>query len=184
MKNAIIFHGTDCKPDDYWYPWLKAELEAAGYKVEVPHYPEINHETIATFLPKIVNTHSFDSETVLIGHSAGSPLILSVLEHIDQKISQAILVAGYSMRLPGEELDPVLQENYDWGKIKQNVDDVVFINSVDDPWGCNAEQGRFMFDKLGGTLIIRNEGHFGSTTYNQPYPEFPLVKALVLGKPE
>lgn len=38
-----------------------------------------------------------------------------------------------------------------------------------------------MFDKLGGTQVIRNEGHFGSTTYDQPYPEFPLLKALILG---
>ncbi len=39
MKNVIIFHGTDCKPEDFWYSWLKNELEKAGYTVEVPYYP-------------------------------------------------------------------------------------------------------------------------------------------------
>lgn len=181
MKNAIIFHGTDCKPTDYWYPWLQKELENTGYKVAVPYYPEINHESIDTFLPKTLASHKFDEETVLVGHSAGGPLLLSILESIETPVKQAILVAGYSRRPENKQLDPVLQKNYDWQKIKNSVSDIVFINSINDPWGCDAEQGRFMFDQLGGTQIIRNDGHFGSTTYNQPYPRFPLLKTLILG---
>lgn len=178
-KRVIIFHGTDCKPEDYWYQWLGKKLEARGYSVEIPHYPDINHEPVAEFLPKVLKAHTFDSETVIIGHSAGGPLLLSILENVDQVLPQAILVAGYSMRLTGEEKDPILQDSYDWDKIKQNVKDIVFINSVNDPWGCNDKQGRIMFDKLGGTQIIRNDGHFGSETYKQPYPEFLLLERLV-----
>jgi len=181
MKNAIIFHGTDCQPDDYWYPWLAQKLMAHGYKVDVPSYPDINHESIDTFLPKVLQNHTFDQDTIIIGHSAGSPLILSILEKIDFPVAQAILVAGCSMRFEGETKDPVLQTDYNWEKIKQNVIDIVFINSVNDPWGCDANQGRIMFDHLGGTQIVRNEGHFGSTTYNQIYSEFPLLASLILG---
>jgi predicted alpha/beta hydrolase family esterase len=177
---AIIFHGTDNSPTDYWYGWLKAELERAGLEVELPHYPELNREQIDNFLPKVLQGHSFTDDTVLVGHSAGAPLILSLLEHISGPVACAFLVAGYSRRLTGER-DPVLQKSYDWDRIKQNVHDMTFINSVVDPWGCDAEQGRVMFEQLGGTQIIRNEGHFGSTTYNQPYPTFPLLKALILG---
>ena len=36
-----------------------------------------------------------------------------------------------------------------------------------------------MFDKLGGTQIIRNDGHFGSTTYDQSYKEFALLNELI-----
>lgn len=141
MKNAIIFHGTDCKPEDYWYEWLKSELEQADYSVELPHYPEVNNEDIKTFLPRVLQKHKFDQNTVLIGHSAGSPLILSILQSIKTRIAQAVLVAGYSMRLHGEDKDPVLQEQYSWNKIKANAEDFVFINSIDDPWGCDAKQG-------------------------------------------
>ncbi len=178
-KKAIIFHGTDCKPDDYWYQWLGQQLEAKGYNVEIPYYPDINHEPIETFLPKVLAAHTFDEGTVIIGHSAGGPLILSILENTSVRLPQAILVAGYSHRMPGEEQDLVLQDNYDWAKIKANVKDIVFINSVDDPWGCNAEQGRYMFDQLGGTQIIRKDGHFGSTSFNQSYPTFELLNKLV-----
>lgn len=179
MKKAIIFHGTDCKPEDYWYQWLGKQLEARGYKVEIPYYPDINHEPIDLFLPRVLAAHTLDSDTVIIGHSAGGPLLLSILENVNQPLTQAILVAGYSMRPPGEVKDPVLQDSYDWEKIKANGKDIIFINSVNDPWGCDAEQGRIMFDKLGGTQIVKNDGHFGSTTYNQPYPEFPLLGRLV-----
>jgi predicted alpha/beta hydrolase family esterase len=180
MKKAIIFHGTDETPDCYWYSWLGKQLEARGYAVEIPAYPEIYHEPIATFLPKVLENHIFDAQTVLVGHSSGGPLLLSILENVDAVIPQAVLVAGYSMRLPGEERDAVLQESYDWKKIKEHVRDIVFINSVDDPWGCNAEQGRVMFDQLGGTQIIRNEGHFGSGANGQVYPTFDLLDRIVL----
>jgi len=182
MKNAIIFHGTDCSPDSkfYWYSWLKKELENRGYNVATPHYSDINHEPIDTFLPKVLNDHHFDSETILVGHSAGSPLILSILENIDIKVKLSVLVAGYSMRLSGEPLDPVLQESYDWEKIKNNSDNFVFINSVNDPWGCDDKQGRILFDNLGGTQIIRNDGHFGSEGQNLPYVEFPLLRDIIL----
>ena len=37
-----------------------------------------------------------------------------------------------------------------------------------------------MFDKLGGTLIIRHgEGHMGSKDFGQPYKEFPFLLKLV-----
>ncbi len=180
MKNVVIFHGTDSKPDHYWYSWLKDELEESGYNVALPYYPKINHEPIKTFLPTVLKDNNFNDETIMIGHSAGGPLILAILQAIETQIKKAILVAGYSQRSQEEELDPVLQESYDWSKIRGNSKDFVFINSVEDPWGCDAEQGKVLFNNLGGTQIIRNEGHFGSTTYNQPYRTFPLLKVLVL----
>jgi predicted alpha/beta hydrolase family esterase len=105
--------------------------------------------------------------------------LLSILENVQAVLPQAIFVAGYSMRLPNEEKDPILQESYDWQKIKDHVKDIVFINSVNDPWGCNAEQGRIMFDRLGGTQIIKNDGHFGSASFKQPYPTFELLNKLI-----
>ncbi len=179
---VTIFHGTDCSPDSkyYWYAWLKKQLEDHGHRVEVPHYPDINQEGIVTFLPKVLKNHTFGLDAVLVGHSAGAPLILSILENLASPVRLSILVAGYSMRLPGEDSNPVLQQSYDWQKIKQNSKDFVFINSINDPWGCDYKQGRVLFDKLSGTQIIRNDGHFGSEGNNLPYVEFPLSRDIVL----
>ena len=114
-------------------------------------------------------------DTVLIGHSSGCPLILSILQNSDVQIKQAILVAGF---IDGS-CDAILQKKYNWEKIKRNVKDLVFINSDNDPWGCNDVEGRYMFDHLGGTLIIKHEGHMGSDTFKQPYKEFPLLVKLI-----
>jgi hypothetical protein len=104
---------------------------------------------------------------VLVGHSGGAALLLALLEHIETRVAQAILVAGYATQ-PSNEEEPVLQDTYDWQQIKSHVSDLYFINSVRDPYGCDAGQGRRMFDKLGGTQIVRDEGHFGDVAIRTP----------------
>ena len=175
-RNAIIFHGTGGSPEILWFQWLGRQLEGRGYTVQIPHYPDVNVEPIATFLPKVLANHHFDEDTVLVGHSGGAALQLAILEHLDVTVAQAILVAGYHTK-PNDATEPVLQERYDWAAIKAHVRDLYFINSPVDPYGCDAGQGRAMFERLGGTQIIRADGHFGD--YDQPYPTFPLVDRLI-----
>jgi predicted alpha/beta hydrolase family esterase len=175
-KKAIIFHGTGGRPEYAWYAWLGKRLESRGYTVEIPHYPDMNREPIETFLPKVLSAHVFDRQTVLVGHSGGAALLLSILQHVDVVIPQAILAAGYATA-PNTEEEPVLQSRYDWEKIKANVRDIYFLNSTNDPYGCDDRQGRAMFDRLGGTQIIRGDGHFGSP--DQQYPTFELLDRLV-----
>jgi len=175
-KKAIIFHGTDGRPDVAWYSWLGTQLKTRGYTVEIPHYPNLNKEPITSFLPVVLANHSFDEQTVLVGHSGGAALLLSILQHINKPVAQAILVAGYAT-LPNTSAEPVLQDTYDWAAIKAHAKDIYFVNSINDPYGCDDKQGRLMFDHLGGTQVIRDEGHFGD--YNQNYPTFELIDRLI-----
>jgi predicted alpha/beta hydrolase family esterase len=175
-RNAIIFHGTGANPEVCWLPWLRRRLTERMYAVEVPHYPDLNVEPIDTFLPKVLANHTFDEDTVLVGHSGGAALLLAILEHIDTTVSQAVLVAGYSTP-PNTSDEPVLQAGYDWAAIKASVRDVYFINSRHDPYGCDDGQGRALFERLGGTQIVRDDGHFGD--YNQPYDSFELLDKLI-----
>lgn len=175
MTQVIILHGTGCNPELYWYPYIKNNLEEKGYNVLVPSLPNTDEANLNEWLPFVLENVNINEDTILIGHSSGSPLILSVLENINLKIKQAILVAGFL-----DTDSNILQKSYNWDKIRSNVDDIIFINSDNDPWGCDDKQGRKMFDKLGGTLIIRHgEGHMGSTSYNQPYKEFPFLLSLI-----
>ncbi|MFH0711232.1 MAG: alpha/beta fold hydrolase, partial [Candidatus Aenigmatarchaeota archaeon] len=178
MKNAIILHGTGGNPNTFWYPYLKRELEKRGFEVWVPQLP--NSDNLKEVLEFVMKNGNFTEETVVIGHSAGCPLVLSVLENIKIKVKKAILVAGFTTPLPNDAGNPLLQKKYDWEKIKQNAKEMVFINSDDDPWKHDDKQGRMMFDKLGGTLIIlHGQGHMGSDTFKQSYKEFPLLVKLV-----
>lgn len=178
MKNAIILHGAGDSPDLYWFPYLKARLEEKGFEVWAPQLPNAKKPNLKDWLPFILENGKFTNETIIIGHSAGAQIILSVLENIAVKIKQAILVAGYAQPMAKEE-GLKSEGEFDWKKIKGRVFDIIFINSDNDPWGCDDKQGRKMFDHLGGKLITIHEGHMGSTKYNQPYKEFPLLVRLV-----
>lgn len=177
MKNVVIFHAMGATPDAYWYPYLKSNLEKKGYAVSVPALPDTDKADLKDWLPEALELQ-YDEDTILIGHSAGCPLILSVLENIDAKVKQVILVAGFFE--PLEIPEPILQESYNWQKIKEHCNEFIFINSDNDPWGCDEKMGRKLLDRLGGKLIIlKGEGHMGSTSFNQPYKEFPFLLKLV-----
>lgn len=180
MKNALILHGTACTPNSFWHPSIKRFLEARGYEVKVPQLPQADRPDLKNWLPAALD-FNFNEETILIGHSAGGPLVLSVLENIAVTIHKAILVAGFARPIgEKQEADPILQETYDWKKIKNNVKDLIFINSNNDPWGCDDKEGLYMWQNLGGTLILgEGESHMGSDKYNQPYTQFPLLEKLL-----
>lgn len=162
-RRAIIFHGTGGSPAYCWYRWLGKQLTDRGYQVEVPHLPGINTEPIETFLPSVLAGFTFDDDTVLVGHSGGAALLLAVLQHVEVTVPMAVLVAGYSTP-PNQQHEPVLQAAYDWPRIRSHVRELYFLNAVQDPYGCDDRQGRAMFEQLGGTQIIRPEGHFETPT--------------------
>ncbi len=180
MKNAIIIHGTGCNPESFWHPSIKRFLEKNGYSVWIPTLPDSDTPDLEKWLPIVLKKGKFTKDTILIGHSAGSPFILSLLERINVTIHKAILVAGYSQLKDKGDNPKILQKTYNWKKIKKNVKDIIFINSNDDPWGCDDKEGLRMFKHLGGTLIIREgEGHMGSDSFKQPYKRFPLLEKLL-----
>lgn len=179
MKNAILLHGTGDSPTRYWFPYVARGLKRKGYKVWAPRLPNAEKPNLSDWLAYVYRNGVFTKNTILIGHSAGAQLILSLLEKIDEKIKQAILVSGYAEPLPKNE-GVKNKHKFAWKKIKKHATSFIFINSDNDPWGCTSKQGKIMLDQLGGTLIIpKGQGHMGSTTYKQPYKRFPLLVKLV-----
>ena len=178
--NVIIFHGTGSNPDHFWFSWLKRSLEQKDYNVWLPQLPNADKPSVAEWLPFALKNGTYDEQTILVAHSSGCALILSVLENIKVKVSKVILVAGFAYQLDPKVEEPIIQKSYEWELIKQHVGSLIMINSDNDPWGCNDKAGKYIFDKIGGTLIIRHgEGHMGSETFNQPYREFPLLLELI-----
>lgn len=183
MKEAVILHGTDETDQSFWLPYARKELEGKGFTVSIPALPEADRPDLKNWLP-VALRESYTERTIMIGHSAGCPLILSVLENIDVRIKQAILVAGYARpKSDDPQPEPILQESYNWERIGNNAADIILLNSDNDPWGCDDIEGRYILDQLGtGKLIImKGEGHMGSDRFNQPYQEFPFLIKLVEG---
>ncbi len=179
MKNALVFHGTGDTPDRYWFPFVRDFLERRGYEVWLPALPNAATPNVRDWLSFVLERGHVTSDTLLIGHSAGSQLILNLLETLSEPVRQAVLVSGYARGLrknaQTEEYAPL-----NWETIKTRADQFVFINSDNDPWGCDDRQGRLMLERLGGILVIpHGEGHMGSTSFSQPYTEFPLLTRLL-----
>ena len=181
MKNAIILHGIGSTPNDFWFPYVKSGLEKKGYEVWVPQLPQPDNPDIDVYVPYILKQGVFTEETVIIGHSSGASIILSVLEKLEVRINQTILVSAFLTRggkRPAKAVKPK-EEDYDWKKIQANVEQFVIINSTNDPWGCDDTQGRKIFNRVGGLLIVNNDGHMGSTYFKQPYKKFPMIVKLI-----
>lgn len=182
MKNAVILHGGFSTPESYWYPSIKQFLKHRGYDVWVPQLPHANKPDLINWLPYVLENGTFNDTTILISHSLGSALALSVLEHLQTPIYKAILVAGFSRPRGARNIheERVLQKHYDWKRIKQNIKDLIFINSDNDPWQCDDTQAMYLWKHLGGTLILReNEGHMGSELFKQSYRRFHLLEKLL-----
>lgn len=182
MATIAIFHGSGSTPSNFWYPWLQTSLESRGHTVWLPQLPNAHEPRIDEWLPFALTRKEILSrpDTVLVGHSSGCPLILSILERIEARVRKAVLVAGFAEQLDPEHPSDILQVRYDWPKIRQNVQSLIVINSDDDPWGCDDRKGRHILANAGGTLIVRSgEGHMGSEKFNQPYREFPLLLELI-----
>lgn len=179
VNNAIILHGQSGAPDQFWYPWITQELQKLAWNVWTPQLPQPDKPEIDIQLPFVLQRGKFNEDTVLVGHSSGSALILSILQTIKTKIKKALLVAGFIDLLSTDEVH-ILEKNYNWDLIKNNCGEFIFINSDNDPWGYDDSQGKKLLEKLGGTLIIpHGQGHMGSEIMKQPYNEFPLLLKLI-----
>lgn len=182
MKTAILLHGTGGNDKDYfWFADTKKHLETYGYRVwwpQLPHADEPVFEETLKFVQD--NIPTYGKQTIVIGHSSACPLILSWLQSVKQPIKQAVLVAGYYQPLPDGATSLLQTKSFDWQAIKSACNEIIMINSDNDPWGCDDKQARPTAQKLDARFVFaKGQGHMGSGTYNQPYREFSLLKELL-----
>lgn len=166
--NAFIFHGTEGKPGDHWFPWLKAKLETKGFQVFVPQFPsppvvaaKVSEwfEVLESYQDKITE------DSVLIGHSLGGVFALRVLEKLEHPVKAAFLVGAPVGVRPLRNYDRDSSFSgfeFDWKKIKTNAKEFVVFQSDDDPF-VSLGNGQKLAKGLGVKLnFIANAGHFNA----------------------
>lgn len=185
MKQALLLHGTGGNDTAYfWFADTKKHLEAQGYEVWWPQLPNTHKPVLQDTLDFVLKSMpQLDEQSIIVGHSSACPLILSLLEKLHVQVAKAILVSGFYQEIDDEGFSRLmLQESYDWEKIKANAKEIYLLNSDNDPWDCTDQQARPVAEKLQAPLIVMfGQGHMGSGKFNQPYKEFPLVKKLLGG---
>jgi uncharacterized protein len=185
MKNALILHGTDFSNDKNqrhgnWFPWLKTELEKAGYQVWLPELPNAKQPDLKIYW-NFLKDFEFNEETVIIGHSSGGAMVFGILHKLDYKIkiNKAISVAGF-YKNEGWGCEGLFSEEYDWEKIKKQAKDICLYWSPNDPY-ISKKQTDFMSSKLNvEPIVIKNQQHFSIGTVGDRYKKFPELLNLVL----
>ncbi len=182
MKTAVILHGVDEVPESGWFPWLKAQLEAAGYDVWVPTLPDGHTPDREAYSNLLLETGRDLTGAIVVGHDSGAVSILNLLmDKRCPKIRLGVLVAAWSGGLPhGYEagntqfLKLFPRWGFRWRRIRSKADHLAFLHGNDDPY-CPLQQAESLATLTRGSLtIVPNGGHLGSD-----FRELPQVWELI-----
>lgn len=173
MKQAIIVHGWGGNPSGDWLPWLKEKLKSESFEVVVPEMPDTFRPTIDDWVSALQNiAYDIDGNTILIGHSIGCQTILRFVEKLpaDIKIGKIILVAAW-LHLTDETWDkdytPKIAKQWletpiDFDKVKSHCDNIVCIQSDNDPF-VPVTDAEIFKEKLNAKIVfIQNAGHISA----------------------
>lgn len=180
MKRAIIVHCWEGYPEYCWYPYVKKELEARGFQVEVPAFPDTENPKLKKWLPKLQLAAAEPNEDLyLIGHSLGCATTMRYLEGLadNEKVGGVILVAGYINDIGFDELKNFFETPFVFEKIKsKSKNGFIAIHSDDDPY-VDLKYADIFKKKLGAEIIIKhNMKHFsGATEGEEACLELPDV---------
>ena len=179
MKNALILHGTNGYPEENWYTWLKCKLIKEGWNVWLPQLPMSEKPNIQRYNRFLLskNDWSFNSKTIIIGHSSGAVAALGLLQALPKDIivDRCFLIGSFKDDLGWEELQDFFSIPLDYKKIKGKAKQFLFIHSDDDPY-CPLDHTEFLSRKIGGTLVIKEgEKHFSISTGGKKYSKFPFL---------
>lgn len=184
MKRAIIVHCWEGTPEYCWYPWVKKELEAKGFEVIVPAFPDTDAPELSAWLPtlqEVIGTP--DEDLYLIGHSVGCITIMRYLESlpVDTKIGGVVMVASFTEPLGFDELKNFFTTEIDFEKIKASAKRFVDIYSDNDPF-VPVQFAKQLEQKLGAEIILKpGMKHFsGAVDDESSCLELPDVVESVL----
>lgn len=185
MKRAVILHGTDGKPTDQWFNWLKRTLEQAGYQVFAPTLPN-NHTPNRKLYERFLRESDWDfNDNLIVGHSSGATTVLNLLSSTwFPHIKAAVLVGTFlNEKLtkdadwyePGQ-FDDLFTINFDINELKRKASAYYFVHGDNDPF-CDIDDARALCQQLGGKFItIKNGHHLGGTSQITELPD--LERAL------
>ncbi len=175
--SVFIFHGTGGNSQENWIPWLKQKLEKLGLTVFVPQFPTPEGQNVDNWIKTFdAFQKDVDKETIFVGHSIGSAMILRLLELRSSPIKGAVLVSAFDGLLNNERFDnynkTFVESPFDWEKIKKNCPKFSLLFGDNDPY-VPLKFPQHVAKKLGVKLqLVKNGGHLNESA---GFKEFPLL---------
>ena len=179
-KGVIIIHCWEESPEYAWYPYAKRELEARGYEVQVPEFPQPLQPLMRLWVPFLTRTIGRPDENLyLVGHSIGAVTILRYLETLqpEQRIGGAVLVAGFTDHMGYyDAFGTFFTQPLKFERIKNSARAFAAIHSDDDPY-VDLKYGTVFQRELGAKLIVVPRGRHFSGPLGKPdsCTELPAV---------
>lgn len=97
MKNYFVIHALGRTENDYWYNFIKQNVENKGFKCFVPTLPPIEEMSYESWAKSFDKYKIFiNEESVFVGHSTGSIFIVKYLMENNIKINKYISVVGFN----------------------------------------------------------------------------------------
>ncbi len=167
QTKVIILHGYGAEANSNFFPWLKAELEKLGCTVWLQTLPNTDNPNIDEQVEFVRQSVTFDSQTILVGHSLGGVVAMRLLERLPQPILGLVLVGSlYKSELLIDFKPSFLKQlnwQWDFDKIRQQANSIKVLSDLQDCY-IPVSQGRDLASLLQAELIeYQAEGtHFMS----------------------
>lgn len=182
---VVLVHGFSGNGKSNWQPWLKENL--TDTEVISPDFPSALENELDSWLEKI-NEQNLTKDSSLVGHSLGGFAALKYAEK--NKIKQLILVAptntgskayweeqqiNYEEGEVGKLLKNFYTQDLDADAITKNVEEIIFIFSMNDPYITEEIRNQFE-DQFGKSENVEmkyffNRHHFGKQAKTTKLPE-------------
>lgn len=177
MKNVLLIHGFNGKPQIFYY--FKKELEKQNYNVILPDFPIRDEITVEEYFTVFDKYQSyFNKDLIVVAHSIGNPMFIKYISKNKLIIGQYISLAGFSKDYYNEGKD-VLNEKVKLAiltkKEKNDAKKLILkrhsIYSDNDhivPFELLEE---FCQDIDSETILIKNIGHMGKKSGLEELPK-------------
>lgn len=171
MKVILIPGNGGGGPNDFWFPYIRRELEKLGVRVIASEFPDNFLAREAYWVPFLKELGA-DQETVLVGFSSGAIAAMRFAEK--DKLLGSVLVGAYhtDLGLDMEKKSGYFDRPWDWDAIRKNQEWIIQFAALDDPF-ISIDEARFVHQKLNTEYHeLDNQGHYQKL-------EFPeLLQAL------
>lgn len=187
---VVIVHGYNGYPAKHWFPWLSAELVAAGYPVTRVALPKPTRPHPVAWADALAEQVGSLDGAVVVAHSLGCFTTLRHLAaHPDQTVAGIVFVAGFDQkgselvrgfadeREALSQLDPFIGEGVDTPALVPQLGEVTVIMSDDDPIVPNVFS-ESMAERLGvEPIVVEGAKHF---LYGNGITEVPAARDAAL----
>jgi len=185
MKNVLILHGTNNNSEGNWFPWLAKKLKSRGYKVWSPNLPDAENPDDERYSSYIFRNKewSFNSETIIVGHSSGGVAALKLLQRFpkDVVIDKSITVGAFVETHGWSDIKGLFVPPFDFNEIKNHAKKFIIYHSDNDPY-VPVTDAHYLQKNLNGEFILmRGQKHF-NLEYGPKYKQFPELLEKILEK--